>query len=203
MPLPLRVCVFLACACLVAAMPLPWTDALQPGASGKLVLIAQSLLNRDAAVNPKLAVDGTFGPAMANALAAYQAAHQLTASRVFDAPTAESVLAEHSRDGVVDSGFTAGSLGYLYKLHLPVHANRSRETVATLFDADNKVLLQFTARAHGYRDDGQERTWPDFGNGDVGLNQFTNSGATVTGLVELDLSTWGGCLCFRLHATST
>ena len=40
-----------------------------------------------------------------------------------------------------------------------------------------------------YRDDGSNAPWPDFGNGDVGLNQFTSSGATVTGLIEVDLNT--------------
>ena len=30
--------------------------------------------------------------------------------------------------------------------------------------------------------------WPDFGNGDVGLNEFTTNGNSVTGLIEVDLN---------------
>ena len=40
-----------------------------------------------------------------------------------------------------------------------------------------------------YRDDGSSAVWPDFGNGDFGLNQFTTNGDTTTGLIEVDLNT--------------
>ena len=54
-------------------------------------------------------------------------------------------------DGFKDSGFTAASMGYKYKLHIPVHQNRSLETNATLFDAYNNELLSFRVRSHGHR----------------------------------------------------
>jgi len=88
----------------------------------------------------------------------------------------------------VDSGFTAASLGYLYKFHVPVHQNRSIETFATLYDANNNILLSFKTRQHGIRSDGTSQPWPDFGDGDYGLNQFSSSGNTVTGLAEIDLN---------------
>ena len=79
-------------------------------------------------------------------------------------------------------------MGYLYKFHIPVHSNRSIETYSTLFDAKGNVLLKFRTRTHGHRGDGTTNYWPDFGDGDVGLNQFTTSGNIVTGVVEVDLN---------------
>jgi hypothetical protein len=80
------------------------------------------------------------------------------------------------------------SLGYKYKIHVPVVENRSIETVGTLFDAENNVLLTFPVRSHGHRNDGHALPWPDFGDGDVGLNVFSPDGNTPTGLVETDLN---------------
>jgi len=164
-------------------------DAVKPYFSGNDVLIAQELMNRDTGVSPQLTVDGVFGPASATATAQFQKANGLSADGVFDADTAQKLLDLHSADGYKDSGFTAASMGYLFKLHVPVHANRSIETVSTLYDKNNNVLLTFTTRTHGHRDDGSSAAWPDFGNGDYGLNQFTSSGATTTGLIEVDLNT--------------
>ena len=50
----------------------------------------------------------------------FQKANGLVASGVFDEPTAELLLQLHSADGFKDSGFTAASMGYLYKIHVPV-----------------------------------------------------------------------------------
>lgn len=94
-----------------------------------------------------------------------------------------------SDDGIRDDGFTARSLGLLYKFVFPVHVNRSIETTATLFDADNNFIMNFTIRAHGHRDNDQGNApWPDFGDGDFGLNQFSSDGATTTGIVTVDLN---------------
>lgn len=90
--------------------------------------------------------------------------------------------------GVKDSGFTAASMGYLYKFFIPVYSNRSIETAGVLYDAENRILLTFPVRTHGHRDDGTDADWPDMGNGDVGLNEFSSNGATVTGIVEVDLN---------------
>jgi peptidoglycan hydrolase-like protein with peptidoglycan-binding domain len=174
-----------------SSMPLPWTRELyitSPLMKGNDVLIAQTLLMRDAAVSP-ITADGYYGNDSAGATSSFQKAHGLQATGTLDATTAQLLLDLHSADGYVDNGFTAASLGYKYKLHLPVYLNRSVESVATLFDANNKILIQFRTRSHGHRDDGSEGPWPDFGNGDVGLNQFTSGGNTVTGLYEVDLNT--------------
>ncbi len=105
-----------------------------------------------------------------------------------DSQTAQLLLNLHSADGYKDSGFTAASLGYLYKLHIPFFSNRSIETFSTLFDSENNVLLQFKTRGHGDRDDGTSQPWPDFGDGDIGLTEWAGDGNTVTGLIEVDLN---------------
>jgi hypothetical protein len=118
--------------------------------------------------------------------------------------TAWRVLQVLSLDGYRDDGRSAAALGgYAYKLLIPVHVNRSVETVATLLDAHNTVLLTFPVRTHGHDvgEDGQPVMgipWPDFSDdgcpnatkrqGCVGLNEFSRYGGTPTGLVELDLN---------------
>ena len=51
-------------------------------------------------------------------------------------------------DGFIDDGSSAGSYnnGYLYKLVLPVHRNRSIETTITLFDASGTEWMHFPVR---------------------------------------------------------
>jgi hypothetical protein len=132
---------------------------------------------------------GVFDAASAVATSQFQKAAGLKVTGAVDADTAQKLLDLHSSDGYKDSGFTAASMGYLFKLHVPVHTNRSIETVSTLYDKENNVLLSFTTRTHGHRNDGSSAAWPDFGNGDVGLNMFTTDGASVTGLIEIDLNT--------------
>jgi hypothetical protein len=72
-------------------------------------------------------------------------------SGILGVETAQKLLDLHSADGYKESGFTAASMGYLFKLHVPVHSNRSIETVSTLYDKNNNVLLSFTTRTHGHR----------------------------------------------------
>lgn len=178
-------------AAALAAMPLPFTRELKvtsPIMSGNDVVIAQNLLIRDDAVDNSLECDGSYGSLSAEATAAFQSAYKLAETGILDEETAQLLLDLHSNDNYKDSGFTAASMGYLYKLHIPVHSNRSIETTATLYDDVNNVIMKFTVRTHGHRNDGSAAPWPDFGNGDVGLNEFTSSGATVTGLIEIDLN---------------
>lgn len=189
--LSLLLTILLPCV-LAAPMPLPWTRELllaHPTMSGRDVTITQQLLLRDDAVS-SLSPSGKFDQATADAVTQFQTAHALSgvSPGVLDALSAAQLLALHGADGVVDSGFTAKSLGYLYKIHVPVYRNRSIETNSTLFDADGKAMLTFPTRTHGFRDDGTHAAWPDFGNGDVGLNEFSSDGATVTGIVEIDLN---------------
>lgn len=114
---------------------------------------------------------------------AFQSAHDITASGVMDEATATLLLSLHSADNVKDSGFTAASMGYKYKIFVPVYTNRSVEGAATLYDAYNNIIMTFPVRTHGHID---ETYTGDYG--DVGLNQFTSNGNTITGLVELDLN---------------
>jgi len=173
-------------------MPLPWSRVLtaaDPPMTGNDVFIAQNLLVRDSAVS-NLVVNGLYDKDTVAAVAAFQAARALAVSGDLDSPSAQELLNLHSLDGVADSGFTAKSMGYKYKVSVPVHTNRSVETMGTLFDDNNNVLLTFKVRTHGLRDDGTSAAWPDFGSTppDVGLNQFSSSGDTVTGVVEIDLN---------------
>lgn len=144
--------------------------------TGSDVTIAQTLLKRDNAVDQSLAVDGVFGSQSEQATAAFQSAHSLSSTGILDSASAQLLMDLHSEDGYTDSGFTAASMGYLYKIHIPVHSNRSVETYSTLFDKDNNVLLKFKVRSHGHRDDGSAQAWPDYGDGDVGYTEYGSNG---------------------------
>lgn len=162
-----------------AGMPLPFTRELyvtSPVMTGNDVLIAQTLLQRDTAVSKSFVASGNYAKDSAAATSAFQEAHNLPSTGTLDSVSAQLLLDLHSDDGYTDSGFTAASMGYLYKFHIPVHTNRSIETYATLFDKDNNVLLKFKARTHGHRADGTDTPWPDYGNNDIGLTQFYSSG---------------------------
>jgi hypothetical protein len=195
-------------------MPAPFYRALyvtSPYMKGDDVTIAQSLLKRDSAVDQSLEVDGVYGEESSKATASFQAAHSLPNTGVLDCASAQLLMDLHSEDNYKDSGFTAASMGYLYKFHIPVYTNRSIETYATLFDKDNNVMLKFKVRAHGHRDDGSAAPWPDYGDGDIGYTEygsdgkpiwwlcsslshfyhfrsFCDAGNTVTGLIEMDLN---------------
>lgn len=181
-----------AAAVAVAEMPLPFTRQLSvesPVMTGSDVFIACSLLVRDEAVTLEAsACDYEYGSDDEEATRAFQGANGLGVDGVFGDKTANVVLELHSADGYTDSGFTAASMGYKYKVHIPVYTNRSIETVGTLFDADNNVMMTFPVRSHGLRDEATNDGWPDYGDGDYGLNQFTSNGNTPTGLVEIDLN---------------
>jgi hypothetical protein len=174
-------------------MPLPFTRDLaltDPPMSGSDVIIACNLMIRDESVVSltKETCDDVFDKADESATREFQAANNINENiGVFDSATANLALT-YSSDGYKDSGFTAASMGYKYKIHIPVFENRSIETRGSLFDANNNLLLSFPVRAHGLRDDAGDDGWPDFGDGDYGLNQFTSNGNTPTGLVEVDLN---------------
>jgi len=162
-----------------SSMPAPFYRVLyvtSPYMTGNDVTIAQSLLKRDAAVDQNLVVDGVYGNDSAKATASFQAAHNLPSTGKLDADSAQLLMDLHSEDGYVDNGFTAASMGYLYKFHIPVYTNRSVESYATLFDKDNNVMLKFKIRAHGHRDDGSAAAWPDYGDGDIGYTEYGSNG---------------------------
>jgi hypothetical protein len=174
------------------SMPLPFTREItitDPLLYGNDVLIATTLLSRSPYVKKSYIPSNTYDDESSEAVSAFQTATNLNVNGIIDAPTANLLLNLYSNDGYQDKGVTAGSMGYLYKIVIPVYSNRSIESTGTLYDKDNNVLLSFTVRAHGHRDDGSSAAWPDFGDGDVGLTQFAGSGATVTGLIAIDLNT--------------
>lgn len=173
-----------------SAMPLPWKRELfyQPTPmTGNDVFVLQNLINRDSAVRGRLPVTSAFDQDTSNAVRAFQLHRRLPVTGIFDEKTANALLDCCSRDGVKDTGFTAASKGYKYKITMPVYTNRSVETMATLYDAVGNKVMSFRARSHGHRDDGSSGPWPDFSN-DIGCNQFTSNCATVTGVIEIDLN---------------
>lgn len=195
--------VFAAVALVACALPLtsagtavsfpvaPFTRQLtlqSPPMQGADVVVLQNLLQRGISA-PALAIgtNGTYDAATADAVRDWQAKVGLQATGDVDAATAAKVLAMYSRDGYKDDGRPASERGYLYKVHLPVHRNRSIETTATLYDAHNNVLYTFTARAHGNNYLDEDTPWPNFNNS-IGLNEFSPRGATPTGLSEFDLN---------------
>jgi hypothetical protein len=193
----------------VSQMPLPFTRQLvlqDPPMTGSDVTIFQNLVIRDSAV-----VDGgksgVYDETAATATSKFQQAHKLNSTGILDEDTASLLLFIHSNDGkcsikvlyhhrfklylnsfllkgVRDTGFTAASRGYLFKIFIPVYSNRSIESSATLYDAYNNILMTFPARTHGH----SESDFDPSGYPDVGLNQFSTNGNTVTGLVEVDLN---------------
>jgi hypothetical protein len=169
-------------AALSDTMPAPFYRELylsDPIMTGNDVLIAQTLLQRDAAVSDSFVASGNFEDDSKTAVGNFQDAHSLPSTGILDSASAQLLLDLHSDDQYTDSGFTAASMGYLYKFHILVHTNRSVETYSTLFDKDNNVLLKFRTRTHGHRADGTDTPWPDFGNGDFGLTQFATSGTLL------------------------
>lgn len=174
-------------------MPPPFTREITLGMQGNDVLIATTLLLRDSHIvsinKPSNACDESCSKAISEFQEAYTNELSDNYKRgTLDSQTSTLLLNLHSADGFKDNGFTARSMGKKYKISVPVHQNRSIETTATLFDADNNVLHVFRARTHGHRESNDPGIWPDFGNGDYGLNQFTSSGNTITGLSEIDLN---------------
>lgn len=176
---------------IAGTMPAPFTRELKvttPYMTGSDVKIAQTLLNRDQSVKPAVPTSGIYDEATAKGCSEFQTVIGEKSTGTLDSATAQKLLDIHTDDNFKDNGFTAASMGYLYKFHIPVVNNRSIETYATLFDKDNNEMLKFRVRTHGKRGDGTSTAWPDFGNGDVGLTQFASSGNTITGLVEVDLN---------------
>jgi len=159
-------------------MPLPFTRELYPNQdlNGTDVFIAQNLINRSPYVNPSIPLTCNYDTETVTAVSQFQKGNSLTISGIFDIPTANLLLSLHTYDGYKDNGTIPP--GYKYKVYIPVHANRSIETNATLFDNKMNVLLSFTVRAHGQ----------DCTSTGEPLNQFSGDGETPTGLSTFDLN---------------
>lgn len=195
-------------------MPLPFTRELYltaPPLTGNDVLIACHLLIRDSNVmstRPNFQCDETYDVDDDSAFTSFNDFYEIKTSSSsfldssynkvsdvlvsFNNNTANLLLSLHSSDSITDFQTpTPQTLGYLYKLYVPMHQNRSIETFATLYNSNNTPLYTFKVRTHGMRSDGTSAAWPDFGAtpGDFGLNMFSSNGNTPSGIVELDLNT--------------
>lgn len=184
-------------------MPLPFTreltyvdgDSLE---SGSDVLIMQTLINRSPLMSSnQIDTDGAYGADSADAVSTFQTGNSIDASGVFDNATATALLACCQSDGYVDDGTAASEYGKLYKILVPLQSvNRSIEATAILLDKDNNVVRMFTVRAHGYRSDDTTEAWPDFGDGDYGLNEVT-----LTPYTQICQYTNFSCISFPPTAT--
>lgn len=207
---PTAVLLIGAASSMIAAerlLPLPFSRHLRlvaPPLNGSDVTILQHLLQRSESC--AVSLTDQYDAQTAHAVECFQSHHGISTDSlgVVGPGTAAAILHILSADGWRDDGRSAAALGgYKYKILLPVHRNRSVETVATLFDANNKQLLQFPARTHGHDCDSSGQRvdgipWPDLTDdgcpagaakqGCIGLNQFSSDGATPTGLTEIDLN---------------
>ena len=158
-------------------LPMPFTRVLELGLQGKDVMLLNLLLAR-APECPLLApqpLSDTFSESLQACVSNVQAALHATPTGIADADVLARAEQLMDMDGYVDDGTIPA--GFLYKVHIPVHANRSIETQARLLAPNGTVLLAFTARTHG-QNDAQGRT----------LNQFSGDGVTPTGLTLFDLN---------------
>jgi len=160
-------------------MPCPFTRVLYPDSTnqpaGNDVIILQNLLNRSPLTARNLSTDGLYDEQTAIAVSQVKSAHGLPDKSVFDEAAAEVILRLYMLDGYKDDGTILK--GYKYKVHVPVHRNRSIETQATLYDANMRVLHTFTARSHGQ----------NLADG-TAMNMLCGSGNTPTGLMTFDLN---------------
>jgi hypothetical protein len=189
-----------ASALCASTMPSPFVSPLSLGDNSSVVTILQHLLSRwstkDAGLCEGFGVTGIYDAATVGCVRALQRSRAVVPAiraGTVGRPTALEILAVASDDGYVDDGRSASDQGYLYKLLIPVHRNRSIETNATFLDAHNNVLFRFTVRAKGHVVDGcgqaMSEPWPNFNNSGDGLNTFTTDGRTPTGLIEIDPQT--------------
>ena len=189
-----------------AVFPAPFTRRLrlaEPQLQGNDVIILQQLLRRAASpcqLDCRCGCTGVYDAPTAKALSCYVG----RAGGELDEAAARKVLDGLSSDGYTDNGAPAGATGHHYKVLIPVHRNRSIETMASVLDANNTKLLSFRVRAHGHDVAASGaplpgRQWPDFhddgcpdgaaSQGCIGLNMFSSDGMTPTGLSEIDLNT--------------
>mmetsp|Transcript_30081 Transcript_30081/g.68106 ORF Transcript_30081/g.68106 Transcript_30081/m.68106 type:complete len:295 (+) Transcript_30081:44-928(+) len=172
-------------------MPLPFSRTLEEGMTGSDVCILNAFVQRSLGQPAPVTPDSgscSFDSDLKAAVTSFQTKHSLSVDGIVGPKSAQAAVDCCALDGYKDSGASAGSLGYKYKVHISVLTNRSSERQGTLYDADNNAIFSFTARLHGRRSDGSETAWPDFGVNDAGLIEFASSGNTITGLTEMDLN---------------
>jgi hypothetical protein len=159
--------------------PLPFTRHLKVGSVGKDVLILHEFLKRVPFLPPNLNFknDTLFDRYTSSIVNMYQmlSKDHLNNTGELDSDTAKSLLNRYSQDGYkpvfcVKLGSLPGQ--YKYLVDIPIYANRSIETIATLYDSECNALLNFKVRTHGQKD----------------FNEFSDSGNTPTGLSTFDLN---------------
>jgi len=148
-----------------------------PPLNGDDVTIAQSLLARSPFVK-NVTVSGIFTANTLQAVGSFQKGNNLTVSGALDMPSSNLLLQLHIRDGYKDPKPSYVPPGVLYKVYIPVYANRSIETTATLYNNLGQSLWTFTVRTQGQADN----------NTGLDMNELADSGSTPTGLSTFDLN---------------
>ena len=168
----------------------PFSVPLNPGNTGDEVKILQFMLQRGqypacSSVN----ITGTFDSITRECLTQFQAGTGLPSTGTLTSRTACQVVMQLQPDGYKDDGKPASAYGRLYKVVIPVHRNRSIESVAQLQQADGTVAHEFTVRLHGFDFLAQNaNTWPSFNSSGCGMSPFASNGDTPTGLYDFDLN---------------
>lgn len=173
----------LICCCstvlsvLTADFPLPFKRQLSVGSEGNDVHILQELLKRSPAVPKGLHMkDKVFDADTAHALELFQTSVHLSKTGKMDIATADAVLRHLMADQYKPKYcFSVKELPspYKYIVDIPLYANRSIETVGTLFDRHCNALHRFQVRTHGQ----------------ANYNELTSNGNTPTGMYTFDLNT--------------
>jgi hypothetical protein len=126
------------------------------------VYIVQNLIVRSPFVDPTLNASRIYDDATRKAVFLYQQGYGLQPTGTFDEATANLLLTNQISDGYKDDGTIPP--GYLYKLHVPVHKDRTIQVNATLYDSTMtpihtfivryffKIILSLICRAHGQND---------------------------------------------------
>lgn len=156
-------------------MPCPFTRPLelhQPTLNGSDVYILQNLLQRAIPIP----ITSVYDSKTATAVKQFQSDNNIPVTGAVDSVTASTLLSLLLEDGYKDDGHIPA--GVLYKVHVPVHRNRSVETTATLYAGNGSVLHTFTVRTEGQ---------PDNATG-LPMNELCGSGSTPTGLSSFDLN---------------
>ena len=158
-------------------MPEPFSRPLKlqsPLETGRDVIILQNLLQRHPRTRD-ITVTSKYDIQTAEMVQVFQAAVGLPSTGVFCKQTAAKVLDLLLYDRFKDDRKVPA--GYKFKLYVPVHRDRTKETIAILLDAKAEPVYKFKVRAHGATNkDG------------TAVNQLTRNGNTPTGLATFDLN---------------
>jgi peptidoglycan hydrolase-like protein with peptidoglycan-binding domain len=148
------------------AFPPPFTRDLQSQMQGNDVFILQNLLNNPP-FHSNLNASAVYDTATVLSVRQFQQQEGLNVDGIAGVLTQAAVLTKQGADGYRNTNETAAARGYLYKIVVPVHRNRSVETTAHLEAGNGTVLATFQVRAHGYNDCQCNDDWPNFNNTNV------------------------------------